>query len=115
MSRNGEVHLLDLYKGGTFRNLQKNPAISITSVDEHRFKGYCLKGIGRIVALDGVKPNILRAWERRLSCRITHRIIKSVQGQKGHPRQPEANLPKPQYLIAMEVLEIVDLTPGHIG
>lgn len=115
MGGNGEVYLLDLYKGATFRNLQKNPALSITAVDEHRFKGYCLKGTGRIVALDGVKPQILRAWERRLSSRITHRIIKSVQGQKGHPRQPEARLPKPQYLIAMGVREIVDLTPGHIG
>jgi uncharacterized pyridoxamine 5'-phosphate oxidase family protein len=115
ISRNGEVYLLDLYRGGTFRNLQKNPRLSVTAVDEHRFKGYCLKGTGRIVALDAVKPHVLRAWERRISSRITHRIIKSVQGQKGHPRQPEANLPEPQYLIAIKVWEIVDLTPGHIG
>ena len=115
INRNGEVYLLDLYRGGTFRNLRNNPRLSVTVVDEHHFRGYCLKGTGRIVALESVKPSILRAWEQRISSRITRRIIKSVQGQKGHPRQPEARLPGPQYLIAMEVQEIVDLTPGHIG
>ncbi|MCX5715174.1 MAG: pyridoxamine 5'-phosphate oxidase family protein, partial [Candidatus Omnitrophica bacterium] len=42
--QNGEVFLLDLYHSKTYANLNKNPNISITAVDEHKFKGYCLKG-----------------------------------------------------------------------
>jgi len=115
ISRGGEIYLLDLYRGGTSRNLGQNPRLSVTVVDEHHFKGYCLKGTGRIVKLEEAGPHILRAWERRLSSRITHRIIKNIQGEKGHPRHPEALLPGPKYLIAMEVSDVVDLTPAHIG
>ncbi|MCX6339954.1 MAG: pyridoxamine 5'-phosphate oxidase family protein [Candidatus Aureabacteria bacterium] len=115
ISRAGEIYLLDLYRGITSRNLEKNPRLSVTVVDEHRFKGYCLKGTGRIVKLEEVRPSLLRAWERRLSSRITHRIIKNIRGEKGHPRHPEALLPGPKYLIAVEVSEVIDLTPAHIG
>jgi len=114
VSRDGEIYLLDLYRGRTSDNLQKNPRLSLTVVDEHRFKGYCLKGKGRMMKLEEVKPHILRTWERMISSRITHRIIKNIRGEKGHPRHPEALLPRPKYLIAMEVSEVIDLTPGHI-
>jgi predicted pyridoxine 5'-phosphate oxidase superfamily flavin-nucleotide-binding protein len=115
IGRDGEIYLLDLYKGRTSQNLERNPRLSITVVDEHHFRGYCLKGMGRKMKLDAVKPHILRTWERRLSSRITHRIIRNIRGEKGHPRHPEALLPRPRYLIAMEVSEVVDLTPAHIG
>ncbi len=115
ISKGGKIYLLDLYRGGTSRNLEKNPRLSVTVVDELRFKGYCLKGTGRIVKLEEVKPSLLRSWERRLSSRISHRIIRNLHGEKGHPRHPEALLPNPKYLIAVEVSDVVDLTPAHIG
>lgn len=114
MSRSGEIYLLDLYKGKTYRNLLRNPRMSVTSVDEHRFQGYCLKGRGKIIPSDRIKPGIMREWKRRMRSRITQRIIRSVQGDKGHPRHPEALLPAPRYLIHMRVNAIVDLTPAHI-
>jgi hypothetical protein len=114
MSARGEVYLLDLYRGKTYRNLTLNPRMSITVVDEHRFQGYCLKGRGRIVRAERMGPHIMREWQKKMHSRITQRIIRSVRGDKGHPRHPEALLPAPKYLIVMEVREIVDLTPGHI-
>lgn len=30
------------------------------------------------------------------------------------PQHPEALLPKPEYMIVMEVEEIIDLTPKHL-
>lgn len=109
-----EVHLVDLYTGMTYRNLKSNPRISITAVDEHRFKGYCLKGEARLEGAGDVIATIERDWQGRISSRITDRIIKNVQGERGHPRQPEAHLPKPKAVIVMEVEELVDLTPKHI-
>ena len=53
----------------------------------------------------------LKAWEKRITSRITRRLIKNIRGEKGHPHHPEALLPKPAYLIIMDVEEIVDLTP----
>ena len=114
INRSGSVFLLDLYKGRTYENLKQNPHISITAVDEHRFIGYCLKGRAEIIAGNKLKSQIIKAWEAKITGRISSRVIKNIQGQKGHSRHPEARLPKPEYLIVMEVREVIDLTPHHI-
>jgi general stress protein 26 len=110
----GLIYLLDLYRARTYENLRQNPHLSITAVDEHKFIGYCLKGKAKIIERRSIQPEIMKAWETRLTTRITRRIIKNIQGEKGHSRQAEALLPKPEYLIMMEVNEIVDLTPHQI-
>jgi general stress protein 26 len=110
----GSAYLLDLYKGKTFNNLTRNSRISITAVDEHRFKGYCLKGRAKIIKQDVISPQILKAWELKISSRITQRLLKNVLGQKGHLRHPEALLPRPEYMIVADIKDIVDLTPRHL-
>jgi len=114
IDKEGEIYLLDLYKQTTFKNLKINSSISIVGVNEHKFKGYCLKGKAKIVPLEKMNPELIRAWDERMSKRITQRVVKNIVGEKGHSHHPEALLPKPQYLIAMEVEEIIDLTPGHL-
>lgn len=115
ISRNGTIYLLDLYMGETFSNLRRNSNISITAVDEHRFKGYCLKGKVRLIeASSRLKPYIIKEWEDRIASRITQRVIRNMRDEKGHPRHPEALLPGPAYLIVMRVKEIVDLTPHYL-
>lgn len=114
MNRSGRVYLLDLYRQRTYQNLRQNPHISITAVDEHRFTGYCLKGRARLMPEKKLRSHIMRAWEERITSRITHRILKNLREEKGHPKHPEALLPKPQYLIIMDVDEVVNLTPHHL-
>lgn len=110
----GKVYLLDLYMRSTLSNLKKDAHISITAVDEHAFLGYCLKGKGRIIKREELSPEDIKAWEDRIAGRLTRRIIKNLHEEKGGGSHPEASLPRPEYMIAMEVEEIVDLTPGHI-
>jgi len=110
----GSIYLLDLYRARTYANLKRNAQMSITGVDEHKFRGYCLKGKAKIIKTDKLKPDIIKAWEDRITSRITQRVLKNMREEKGHPRHPEALLPKPQYLMVMEVEEIIDLTPHHI-
>lgn len=114
MDRNGQVYLLDLYCGKTFDNLKQNSHISIVYVDEHKFRGYSLKGKARIIQKDKLKPKIIKDWENKIASRITQRVIRNIRGERGHGRHPEALLPNPKYLIVMKVEEIVDLTPHHI-
>lgn len=114
IEENGKVYLLDLYKERTRENLKGNPHISITAVDEHKFMGYSLKGMAKIVKREKVKEHIIKSWEDKITKRITQRLLKNIRGEKGHPRHPEALLPKPEYLIEVEVKEITDLTPHHI-
>jgi uncharacterized pyridoxamine 5'-phosphate oxidase family protein len=111
ISPTGTIYLLDLYSAATYKNLLRNPAISITAVNEHKFMGYCLKGKARIVAKDTMSAALEKAWEDRIAGRIAGRLLKNIREEKGHPWHPEARLPKPKYLIAMRVEEVIDLTP----
>lgn len=114
IDRDGRVYLLDLYHGETQRNLERNPRIGITAVDEHKFKGYFLKGTAKTITADKLEPRLIKAWEDRITGRITQRMIRNITQSKGHPRHPEAQFPQPKYVIVVEVSGIVDLTPGHL-
>jgi len=115
----GELFLLDVYRGQTHANLREDNRISVCGVDEHLFKGYCLKGTAGIISLDAIPLDLIGAWEEKIASRITRRLLKNIreekgQEEKGRPRHPEALLPKPTYMIAMQVKELVDLTPQHL-
>lgn len=114
INRNGKIYLLDLYRGSTFENLNANPRISITAIDEHKFVGFCLKGRAEVVTEAKFPADIIKAWEARITSRLTQRLLKNIKGEKGHSRHPEVLLPQPQYMIVMEIEEIVDLTPHHL-
>ena len=111
IDKEGNIYLLDLYKQRTYENLKNNNHITLTVVDEHKFEGYCLKGKATIVDEKKVSSKTIEAWEKKITGRISQRILKNVHGQKGHPKHPEMLLPKPEYLIMMEIDKIVDLTP----
>lgn len=114
IERQGQVYLLDLYRGRTHDNLKQDPNISITAVDEHKFIGYCLKGKVREVLEEKLSPQVITSWDERITSRITRRVLKNIQGEKGHSSHPELLLPKPEYLIVMDVEEIIDLTPHQL-
>jgi len=110
----GVIYLIDLYKARTYANLQHNSNISLTAVDEHKFIGYSLKGKGKIVLEKDLTHDIIAAWEKKITNRITKRVLKNIGGEKGHHTHPEILLPKPEYMIAIEVDEVIDLTPHHL-
>ncbi|HTY45416.1 MAG TPA: pyridoxamine 5'-phosphate oxidase family protein [Patescibacteria group bacterium] len=114
IDQNGTVYLLDLYRGRTYQNLVRNPHISITAVDEHKFRGYSCIGTAAIMPAEALKPHTIKAWEDKITSRITQRVIRNITQSGGHPRHPEAQLPKPAYMIAAQIHEIIDLTPHHL-
>lgn len=114
IDRSGKLYLLDLYSGTTYGNLLNNSNISVTAVDEHKFKGYSIKGVARIIRREDLEPRLIKAWEDKITSRITARVIRNVTEKKGHPRHPEALLPEPKYLIVVETKGVVDLTPHHL-
>ena len=110
----GQVYLFDLYLKGTLTNLKKDPKMSITAVDEHNFVGYTLSGRGRIVEKDAVEEHILKAWEDKLTERLTNRVVKNIREKKGALRHPEVLMPSPEYLIILDVERVVDLRPPDL-
>jgi nitroimidazol reductase NimA-like FMN-containing flavoprotein (pyridoxamine 5'-phosphate oxidase superfamily) len=111
---NGKAYILDVYHAQTYDNLRRNPRISVTAVNEHKFSGYCLKGKARIIPQGKISPDMLKAWENRITSRLTQRLLKNIREDKGHKAHPEMLLPKPKYMIEIDVKEIVDLTPQHL-
>ncbi|MFA5008082.1 MAG: pyridoxamine 5'-phosphate oxidase family protein [Candidatus Omnitrophota bacterium] len=114
IEKKGKVFLVDLYKAETFKNLQRNPTISITFIDEHMFIGYTLKGRAKIVERNKIKNHIIKTWEERVIQRISKRVIKSIKDYKKSGHHPEAKFPHPEYLIEVDVENIVDLAPAQL-
>ena len=114
IDRSGKVYLLDVYRGETRNNLKRSTNITISAVDEHKFMGFSLKGKAVFPSEEEIDPRLLKAWDERITSRLTQRLLRNLREEKGHPRHPEALLPKPEYLIVMEVEDIIDLTPHHI-
>jgi uncharacterized pyridoxamine 5'-phosphate oxidase family protein len=112
--KKGKVHLIDLYRAHTFNNLKRNPTISITAIDEHRFVGYTLKGKAKIVERDNIKNHLIKKWEESVVKRISKRVIKNVREDKKSYHYPEARFSLAQYLIEIEVEEVVNLAPQHL-
>jgi len=110
----GKVFLLDVYHAETYKNLVRNPHVSITAVNEHKFSGYCLKGKGRLVSKEELTTDIFKAWEDRIAGRLAQRLLRNIHEEKGHRAHPEALLPDPKYMIEIGIEEIVDLTPKNI-
>ncbi len=105
----GRVFLLDLYHGSTEANVRRDPHISLTAVDEHHFKGFCLKGRVISITQNDIDQELIKAWDERMTSRVTKRLLKNVGGDKGHPFHPELSMPTPKYLIAVDVERVVDL------
>jgi len=110
----GKVYLLDLYQGKTFSNLKQNPTISITAVDEDEFSGFTLKGTAKIVDREKIKEHIIAKWEEKVVQRVSKRVIGHIRKEKKSLHHPEAIFPLPQYLIEVDVDNVIDLTPKNL-
>ncbi|MCK5491730.1 MAG: pyridoxamine 5'-phosphate oxidase family protein [Candidatus Omnitrophica bacterium] len=114
ISKEGRICVIDIYMGKTWDNIKNNPVMTITAIDEYRFIGYALKGKALIVNKEDIKEHVSRNWEKKVTDRISKRVVENVKKQKSSLIQPEAKFPKPQYLIQMIVDEIVNLTPNEL-
>lgn len=110
----GKIFLMDVYHGTTCENIKRNPRISISAIDEHKFSGYCLKGRGKIMSDNNISQEIIKIWEDNITSRLTKRLLRNLSDDKGRGHHPEASLPHPKHIIAIEVEKIVDLAPYHL-
>jgi hypothetical protein len=94
------------------KNIKANPRVSVTAFDEHKFVGYCLKGIASVITKEKLSQQIVESWENKLSGRISQRLIKNIQDGKSQNKHPEAILPGPKQMIVVRVKEVVDLATG---
>ncbi|MBL7157445.1 MAG: pyridoxamine 5'-phosphate oxidase family protein [Candidatus Omnitrophica bacterium] len=111
----GKIFILDIYKNCTYRNLKQNPHITLTVIDEHKYKGYSIEGKARIVKEGKIPKKTLDVWHEKLAKRIAKRVIRHVKEEESSDKGiPEARFPFPKYLIEMSVNTIVDLAPHKL-
>lgn len=108
----GKIFIVDLYKAKTYGNLKRDPRVSITAVDEHKFMGFNLQGKAKIVMKEDMGAHIVKAWEEKIVQRITKRMLRGVQsGSKSKTHFEAKLLPQPKYVIEVDVENIIDLAP----
>ncbi|OGX53258.1 MAG: hypothetical protein A2267_03615 [Omnitrophica WOR_2 bacterium RIFOXYA12_FULL_38_10] len=107
-----KIFIIDVYKKKTYKNLKRNPKVSITAVDEQKFKGYTLQGKAKLILQKKITQDVLEKYEERITRRISNRVIKGIQKCTKSAKLHEVELPlRPQYLIEIEVENIIDLSP----
>ncbi|MBU4334776.1 MAG: pyridoxamine 5'-phosphate oxidase family protein [Candidatus Omnitrophica bacterium] len=107
-----KIFIIDVYKKRTYKNLKRNPKVSITAVDEQKFKGYTLQGKAKLIIQQKISKNVLERYEERITRRISNRVIKGVQKCTKSSKHHEGELPiLPKYLIEIAVEKIIDLSP----
>lgn len=111
----GEIFLIDVYRGVTSKNIERNPRVSVSAVDEHKFIGYCLKGKARKMQDDLISKELIKTWEDNITSRLAKRLLRNLVQDQTQRHHPEASLPRPKHLIILEVEEIVDLAPYHLN
>jgi general stress protein 26 len=110
----GKAYLIDVYRAHTLANLKADPRLSITAIDEHQFVGYTLKGKASLIEKKDIHSQYIENWRKHIVERMSHRVITNVRRQRQSRHHPESDLPDPEYLIEMEIEDIVDLTPSHL-
>ncbi|MCG2712265.1 MAG: pyridoxamine 5'-phosphate oxidase family protein [Candidatus Omnitrophica bacterium] len=114
IDESGRVFIIDLYQACTYNNLQKNPVVTVTFFDEHKFEGYALQGKAKIVKKKDIAASVMAEWEDKIIQRISKRMIKNLQAGNASSYHPEASFPHPKYLIEIDVEKIIDLAPEQL-
>ena len=110
----GQVYLMDAYYGETGENIKRDPRVSISVVDEHKFIGYCLKGKAKVSSSDQISHEFIKSWEDNITSRLAKRLLHNLAQDKSRQHHPEASLPHPKQLIIITVEEIVNLAPHYL-
>ena len=110
----GIIYLIDLYHGVTSSNIGRDFKISISAIDEQKFLGYCLKGKAKVMRNDPISQEMIKTWEDNITTRLANRLLRNLAKGQVQENHPEASLPGPKYIIALEVEQIVDLTPHNL-
>lgn len=112
VEKKGMLWVFDLYLRQTFKNIEGDPRVSVTALDERTFTGYTLQGKAGIISREKIPSKLLEGWEETLVRRVSQRVVRGVQTRVKSGSHYEAKLPPaPQYAMAVTVENIIDLAP----
>jgi len=80
------LYLVDLVKGKTWRNLQYNPFISLTVMDEDNLRNYQINGTAKVLEAGSEFDLLMLEFADKQVSFATNKIITGVQQSKPHQR-----------------------------
>ena len=106
----GSIYFLDLYRGKTRRNLERDPRVSLVVYDVPEFRGYQFAGEAELIESGPLFEETVERWKKKKTTLLSKRIIANIR--KGYSSgRSELSLPTPKYLVRVKVEKIHDLVP----
>ncbi len=107
------VYYLDYNHTQTYHNIQVNPQISISFMDDAAFTGYRLTGTAKCLTSGTAYEEARKSWEKRLIAYEADRIVRRVMGHYS-TKESENTLPKDFVIIQFTALEAAVIKPDRV-
>lgn len=107
------VFFLDYNHTQTYSNMQSNPQLSISFMDDAAFTGYRMTGTGEAVTAGKEYEAARKSWEKRLISYEADRIVRRVMGHYS-TKESENTLPKDFVIIKFTAKEAAVIKPDRV-
>ena len=104
------IYLVDYVMGRTYRNIEINPKVSISTVNVDTLTGYQINGKAQIIEQGAAYENFIEEFRKRQIQFSVMRIIAGVQKEAKH-KTFETNLPERIAVFKIKVEEVVEIVP----
>lgn len=107
------IYFLDYRYTQTYTNVQSNPQLSISFMDDAAFTGFRLTGDAEILEEGEEFEKIQKSWEKRLITYEADRILKRLMGHYS-TKESENTLPKNFVLTRLAAKEAAVIKPDRV-
>lgn len=113
IERPNQVYFLDYNHTRSYANLQENPELSVSFMNDAAFTGYRLNGTAQILAAGAKFEEAKKRWEKRLIAYETDRMIQRIRGLYS-TKESENSMPKDFVIIKITATEGSVVKPDRI-
>ncbi len=108
-----QLYFLDFKHTRSYANIQENPELSVSFMDDAAFTGYRLNGPAKILASGPEFEEVKERWEKRLISYEADRIIQRVRGLYS-TKESENSLPKNFVIVKISAAEGSVVKPDRV-
>lgn len=105
------IYLVDYVIGRTYRNIETNPRVSLSTVDIRTLVGYQLNGNVEMISQGPVYDELLKKMHDKQISFSTKRIIEGVRRQRTHEHF-ELTFPEKVIIFKIKIEEVVEIGPS---
>jgi len=107
----GYIYLVDYVIGRTFRNLQVNPRVSLSFIDNNTLVGYQINGSVEIISAGAEYKEILKELQLKQIDLSTKRVLEGVARGQTH-KYFEVASPKQFVILKVKIEELLEINPS---